>query len=196
MHFYKLTGVGLSIIILCSYIIHCIITVLLQCIVYNSLHFIWGPVTDPKSREVVLNACKAVGSISNTSFDIRFNPDIFSPGMKNKSLFRIFDRYEQLWPSLFLFFLFFRSAFPRWDCWRHPEAEATSQRCSSLPGVVSNPIFGEWNLFIYLFFFHSCQNVQCFLNFLDLFCDLDQDKEPTYDECKLFVFSNCFFSYR
>uniref|UniRef100_A0A3B4BBA3 Clustered mitochondria protein homolog n=1 Tax=Periophthalmus magnuspinnatus TaxID=409849 RepID=A0A3B4BBA3_9GOBI len=33
----------------------------------------------PKSREVVLNACKAVGSISNTSFDIRFNPDIFSP---------------------------------------------------------------------------------------------------------------------
>lgn len=36
--------------------------------------------TDPKSREVVLNACKAVGSISNTSFDIRFNPDIFSPG--------------------------------------------------------------------------------------------------------------------
>uniref|UniRef100_A0A8C2K4S4 Clustered mitochondria protein homolog n=1 Tax=Cyprinus carpio TaxID=7962 RepID=A0A8C2K4S4_CYPCA len=38
--------------------------------------------TDPKSREVVLNACKAVGSISNTSFDIRFNPDIFSPGVR------------------------------------------------------------------------------------------------------------------
>lgn len=37
---------------------------------------------DPKSREVVLNACKAVGSISNTSFDIRFNPDIFSPGVR------------------------------------------------------------------------------------------------------------------
>ncbi|KTF73155.1 hypothetical protein cypCar_00044619, partial [Cyprinus carpio] len=36
----------------------------------------------PKSREVVLNACKAVGSISNTSFDIRFNPDIFSPGVR------------------------------------------------------------------------------------------------------------------
>uniref|UniRef100_A0A8C6VCQ5 Clustered mitochondria protein homolog n=1 Tax=Naja naja TaxID=35670 RepID=A0A8C6VCQ5_NAJNA len=35
---------------------------------------------DPKSREVIQNACKAVGSISNTSFDIRFNPDIFSPG--------------------------------------------------------------------------------------------------------------------
>ncbi|XP_053363276.1 clustered mitochondria protein homolog isoform X2 [Clarias gariepinus] len=39
-------------------------------------------VEDPKSREVVLNACKAVGSISNTSFDIRFNPDIFSPGVR------------------------------------------------------------------------------------------------------------------
>uniref|UniRef100_A0A672ZD78 Clustered mitochondria protein homolog n=1 Tax=Sphaeramia orbicularis TaxID=375764 RepID=A0A672ZD78_9TELE len=38
--------------------------------------------SDPKSREVVLNACKAVGSISNTSFDIRFNPDIFSPGVR------------------------------------------------------------------------------------------------------------------
>ncbi|XP_011480902.1 clustered mitochondria protein homolog isoform X2 [Oryzias latipes] len=37
---------------------------------------------DPKSREVVLNACRAVGSISNTSFDIRFNPDIFSPGVR------------------------------------------------------------------------------------------------------------------
>ncbi|XP_059186968.1 clustered mitochondria protein homolog isoform X3 [Centropristis striata] len=41
-----------------------------------------GSCIDPKSREVVLNACKAVGSISNTSFDIRFNPDIFSPGVR------------------------------------------------------------------------------------------------------------------
>uniref|UniRef100_A0A4W4HQJ1 Clustered mitochondria protein homolog n=1 Tax=Electrophorus electricus TaxID=8005 RepID=A0A4W4HQJ1_ELEEL len=38
--------------------------------------------SDPKSREVVFNACKAVGSISNNSFDIRFNPDIFSPGVR------------------------------------------------------------------------------------------------------------------
>ncbi|XP_048412979.2 clustered mitochondria protein homolog isoform X2 [Stegostoma tigrinum] len=37
---------------------------------------------DPKSREVILNACKAVGSVSNTSFNIRFNPDIFSPGVR------------------------------------------------------------------------------------------------------------------
>ncbi|XP_051535866.1 clustered mitochondria protein homolog isoform X3 [Myxocyprinus asiaticus] len=41
-----------------------------------------SPLEDPKSREVVLNACKAVGSISNTSFDIRFNSDIFSPGVR------------------------------------------------------------------------------------------------------------------
>uniref|UniRef100_A0A672SWU4 Clustered mitochondria protein homolog n=1 Tax=Sinocyclocheilus grahami TaxID=75366 RepID=A0A672SWU4_SINGR len=46
-----------------------------------NLDFLWNIFTDPKSREVVLNACKAVGSISNTSFDIRFNPDIFSPGV-------------------------------------------------------------------------------------------------------------------
>ncbi|XP_030042084.1 clustered mitochondria protein homolog isoform X2 [Microcaecilia unicolor] len=37
---------------------------------------------DPKSREVIQNACKAVGSISDTSFDIRFNSDIFSPGVR------------------------------------------------------------------------------------------------------------------
>uniref|UniRef100_A0A8D0BWV9 Clustered mitochondria protein homolog n=2 Tax=Salvator merianae TaxID=96440 RepID=A0A8D0BWV9_SALMN len=37
---------------------------------------------DPKSREVIQNACKAVGSISSTAFDIRFNPDIFSPGVR------------------------------------------------------------------------------------------------------------------
>uniref|UniRef100_A0AAX7T5Z5 Clustered mitochondria protein homolog n=1 Tax=Astatotilapia calliptera TaxID=8154 RepID=A0AAX7T5Z5_ASTCA len=41
-----------------------------------------GSSIDPKSREVVLNACKAVGSISDTAFDIRFNPDIFSPGVR------------------------------------------------------------------------------------------------------------------
>ncbi|KAF7668862.1 hypothetical protein LDENG_00282870 [Lucifuga dentata] len=41
-----------------------------------------GSGIDPKNREVVFNACKAVGSISNTSFDIRFNPDIFSPGVR------------------------------------------------------------------------------------------------------------------
>ncbi|XP_051966096.1 clustered mitochondria protein homolog isoform X2 [Xyrauchen texanus] len=41
-----------------------------------------SPLEDPRSREVVLNACKAVGSISNTSFDIRFNSDIFSPGVR------------------------------------------------------------------------------------------------------------------
>lgn len=38
--------------------------------------------TDPRSREVIRNACKAVGSISSTAFDIRFNPDIFSPGVR------------------------------------------------------------------------------------------------------------------
>ncbi|XP_056905841.1 clustered mitochondria protein homolog isoform X1 [Takifugu flavidus] len=41
-----------------------------------------GSCIDAKSQEVVLNACKAVGSISNTCFDIRFNPDIFSPGVR------------------------------------------------------------------------------------------------------------------
>ncbi|KAG8450710.1 hypothetical protein GDO86_003111 [Hymenochirus boettgeri] len=37
---------------------------------------------DMKSKEVIQKACQAVGSISETSFDIRFNPDIFSPGVR------------------------------------------------------------------------------------------------------------------
>uniref|UniRef100_A0A8C1SJP3 Clustered mitochondria protein homolog n=1 Tax=Cyprinus carpio TaxID=7962 RepID=A0A8C1SJP3_CYPCA len=55
-----------------------------QALEASEIHFdiLWNIFTDPKSREVVLNACKAVGSISNTSFDIRFNPDIFSPGVR------------------------------------------------------------------------------------------------------------------
>lgn len=31
---------------------------------------------------MIRNACKAVGSISSTAFDVRFNPDIFSPGVR------------------------------------------------------------------------------------------------------------------
>lgn len=56
--------------------------------------------TDPKSREVVLNACKAVGSISNTSFDIRFNPDIFSPG-KHDEDDSSYVEWEEAWQSLY-----------------------------------------------------------------------------------------------
>ncbi|XP_071994297.1 clustered mitochondria protein homolog isoform X2 [Engystomops pustulosus] len=37
---------------------------------------------DMKSREVIRKACQAVSSVSETSFDIRFNPDIFSPGVR------------------------------------------------------------------------------------------------------------------
>ncbi|XP_048374702.1 clustered mitochondria protein homolog isoform X2 [Sphaerodactylus townsendi] len=53
---------------------------------------------DPKSREVIQNACKAVGSISNMSFDIRFNPDIFSPGVRfpNSSKDQIRDQKQLL----------------------------------------------------------------------------------------------------
>ncbi|MEE6468791.1 hypothetical protein FKM82_008382 [Ascaphus truei] len=42
----------------------------------------YNETVDSKSREVIRNACRAVGSISDTSFDILFNPDIFSPGVR------------------------------------------------------------------------------------------------------------------
>lgn len=35
------------------------------------------------SREVVKKACAAVGSLKEYDFDIRFNPDVFSPGIKH-----------------------------------------------------------------------------------------------------------------
>ncbi|XP_070839589.1 clustered mitochondria protein homolog [Chaetodon trifascialis] len=33
-------------------------------------------------RAVILNACQAVGSVSDSCFDIRFNPDVCSPGVR------------------------------------------------------------------------------------------------------------------
>ncbi|GAB0087762.1 Clustered mitochondria protein homolog [Sergentomyia squamirostris] len=35
------------------------------------------------SREVVKRACQAVGSLKESEFDIRFNPDVFSPGIRH-----------------------------------------------------------------------------------------------------------------
>uniref|UniRef100_A0A1L8DS54 Clustered mitochondria protein homolog n=1 Tax=Nyssomyia neivai TaxID=330878 RepID=A0A1L8DS54_9DIPT len=35
------------------------------------------------SRDVVKRACTAVGSLKETEFDIRFNPDVFSPGIRH-----------------------------------------------------------------------------------------------------------------
>lgn len=35
------------------------------------------------SRDVVKKACGAVGSLKETEFDIRFNPDVFSPGIRH-----------------------------------------------------------------------------------------------------------------
>ena len=35
-------------------------------------------------RDIVKKAALAVGSLKETEFDIRFNPDVFSPGVKHK----------------------------------------------------------------------------------------------------------------
>lgn len=35
------------------------------------------------SKDVVRRACASVGSLKETEFDIRFNPDVFSPGIKH-----------------------------------------------------------------------------------------------------------------
>ncbi|XP_078600172.1 clustered mitochondria protein homolog isoform X3 [Branchiostoma floridae x Branchiostoma japonicum] len=36
---------------------------------------------DDASREVINAACRAIGSLSDSEFDVRFNPDVFSPGV-------------------------------------------------------------------------------------------------------------------
>nr|XP_046267647.1 clustered mitochondria protein homolog isoform X2 [Scatophagus argus] len=44
-----------------------------------------GADTDFQRRSVIMNACKAVGSVSDSSFDISFNPDVCSPGVRFSS---------------------------------------------------------------------------------------------------------------
>lgn len=38
---------------------------------------------DNSTKEVVKKAAQQVGSLKETEFDIRFNPDVFSPGVKH-----------------------------------------------------------------------------------------------------------------
>ncbi|XP_041865030.1 clustered mitochondria protein homolog isoform X2 [Melanotaenia boesemani] len=37
---------------------------------------------ESQRRNAILKACKAVGSLSDSCFDIRFNPDVYSPGVR------------------------------------------------------------------------------------------------------------------
>ena len=39
---------------------------------------------EDSTRDIVKKAALAVGSLKETEFDIRFNPDVFSPGVKHK----------------------------------------------------------------------------------------------------------------
>ncbi|XP_070700176.1 clustered mitochondria protein homolog [Pempheris klunzingeri] len=39
-------------------------------------------IAELQRREVIMKACKAVGSVSDSCFDIRFNPDVCSPGVR------------------------------------------------------------------------------------------------------------------
>ncbi len=112
------------------------------------MHFniLWNIFTDPKSREVVLNACKAVGSISNTSFDIRFNPDIFSPGMAHIKfctwiVICLFDNIGSV--GHMTSSISYRRTLPWWQHWGHPETEAPSQKCCSLSSVLPDPLICE-----------------------------------------------------
>lgn len=38
---------------------------------------------DNSTKEVVKKAAQKVGSLKETEFDLRFNPDVFSPGVKH-----------------------------------------------------------------------------------------------------------------
>jgi protein TIF31 len=38
---------------------------------------------EESTREIVRKAALAVGSLKETEFDIRFNPDVYSPGVKH-----------------------------------------------------------------------------------------------------------------
>lgn len=40
---------------------------------------------ESQRRDVIVKACEAVGSVSDSCFDIRFNPDVCSPGIEHTS---------------------------------------------------------------------------------------------------------------
>jgi len=41
---------------------------------------------EESTREVVKKAALAVGSLKETEFDVRFNPDVYSPGVKHSNI--------------------------------------------------------------------------------------------------------------
>ena len=47
-------------------------------------------------QEAVKNASRLVGSHSDTEFDIRFNPDVFSPGVKHEASPEEMDKQKLL----------------------------------------------------------------------------------------------------
>lgn len=42
-----------------------------------------GSVVEESTKDVVRKAAQAVGSLKETEFDVRFNPDVFSPGVRH-----------------------------------------------------------------------------------------------------------------
>lgn len=38
---------------------------------------------EESTKNIVKTACIAVGSLKDTEFDIRFNPDVYSPGIRH-----------------------------------------------------------------------------------------------------------------
>ena len=44
-------------------------------------HLKCQPQVEDSTKQIVQKAAQAVGSLKETEFDIRFNPDVFSPGV-------------------------------------------------------------------------------------------------------------------
>lgn len=40
-------------------------------------------VVEESTKNIVKTACAAVGSLKESEFDIRFNPDVYSPGIRH-----------------------------------------------------------------------------------------------------------------
>lgn len=114
---------------------------------------------DPRSREVIRNACKAVGSISSTAFDVRFNPDIFSPGRcwgragsapqghlgatQLCAGICLATRPRLLLPSSTLCCPSHRGSLPRVLPGGSSGPEAAAERCRCLPALLPDPRLGE-----------------------------------------------------
>lgn len=95
-------------------------------------------------RDVIMKACEAVGSVSDSCFDIRFNPDVCSPGTEHTfTQTRSCTVYSCFYTSDWTECLCLRRSFLLWERRGGSEAETVVMGRSCFSTVQSDSSSGE-----------------------------------------------------